>query len=137
MAARILIADDQPDSAELLAVLLSFHGHDVRRAYDGLETLGIARQWRPDLLLLDERMPGMNGSSVCRALAESPDGTPCKVVLFSSCDERDVPWREAGAVAFLQKPVNVRALPAMVERLLAGAVGGAVCAADGDRTCAA
>lgn len=118
MAARILIADDQPDSAELLAVLLRFHGYEVQRVFDGLAALATARAWRPDLLLLDEQMPGMNGTSVCRALRDHPDTARSRVVLFSCIDEQDVPWQEAGAAAFLRKPLDIRALPALVARLL-------------------
>jgi CheY-like chemotaxis protein len=117
---HVLVADDQPDSAELLEVLLQFLGYRVTRVQDGEAALRRARETAPDLLLLDEIMPGMNGSDVCRALRSDPATAACIVVLFSSCDEQDVPWRAAGAAAFLRKPLAIPKLRAFLENLLVG-----------------
>lgn len=118
MSTRILIADDEPSTAEMLALILGFTGYEVTRAYDGAEALKLAREVKPDVLLLDVRMPKLYGSEVARRLKTDPELASKVVVLFSSADESDVSWREAGADAFLSKPIDIRQLPRVVEGLL-------------------
>jgi CheY-like chemotaxis protein len=123
MAQHILIADDEPYSADLLGLVLAFRGYEVTRVHDGLSALRKIRELRPELVLLDERMPGLHGSEICRAVRSDPALANCVVVLFSSVDEYDVAWSQAGASAFLQKPIDVRSLPDLVERLLSSERG--------------
>lgn len=118
MKTRILVADDEPSTAEMLALILGFTGYEVTRAYDGAEALELAREVKPDVLLLDVRMPKLYGSEVTRRLKSDPDLAGKVVVLFSSADETDVKWREAGADAFLRKPIDIRQLPYVVQGLL-------------------
>ena len=119
MKARILVADDEPATAEMLALILGFTGYDVVRAYDGAEALRLAEKERPDVLLLDVRMPKLYGSEVTRRLKSDPEWAGKVVVLFSSADEDDVQWRQVGADAFLQKPIDIKQLPFVVQGLLA------------------
>ncbi len=116
---RILVADDEPATAEMLSLILGFTGYEVVRAYDGVQALKLAQQSRPDVLLLDVRMPKLYGSEVTRRVKSDPELADKVVVLFSSADECDVEWREAGADAFLSKPIDIRQLPFVVEGLLA------------------
>lgn len=118
MSTRILVADDEPSTAEMLALILGFTGYEVTRAYDGAEALKLAREVKPDILLLDVRMPKLYGSEVARRLKTDPELASKVVVLFSSADECDVSWREAGADAFLSKPIDIRQLPYVVQGLL-------------------
>jgi CheY-like chemotaxis protein len=118
MKTRVLVADDEPSSAEMLALILGFKGYDVTRAYDGAEALQLAQEVQPDVVMLDVRMPKLYGPEVTRRLKSDPDFAGKVVVLFSSADESDVPWREAGADAFLSKPIDIRQLPFVVEGLL-------------------
>ena len=117
MSKRVLVADDEPLTADMLALMLSFTGYDVTRALDGEEALARAREVQPDVVLLDVMMPGMTGPSVARALRNDPAFDSKIVVLFSCVDEAEVEWREAGADAFLQKPISIRELPAVIEEL--------------------
>jgi CheY-like chemotaxis protein len=119
MKARILVADDEPSTAEMLALILGFTGYDVVRAYDGAEALRLAQKEKPDVLLLDVRMPKLYGSEVTRRLKSDPELAGKVVVLFSCADENDVQWRQVGADAFLQKPIDIRQLPYVVQGLLA------------------
>lgn len=119
MKRRVLIADDEPDSAELLALILGFTGYDVTRAYDGAQALELAKSEKPDVILLDVRMPKLYGSDVARRLKADPELSQKIVILFSSADEDEVRWREAGADAFLRKPIDIRNLPEFVGSLLA------------------
>ena len=118
MAKRILVADDEPLTAEMLALMLAFRGYEVVCAHDGAEALRRARELKPDVILLDVIMPELEGVAVTRALRDDPELHSRPVVLFSSADEGEVEWREAGANLFLQKPIDIRELPALVERLL-------------------
>jgi DNA-binding response OmpR family regulator len=117
---KVLVADDEPLTAEMLALMLAFRGFEVMCAHDGAEALHQARTWEPDIILLDVMMPELEGVDVTRALRsdEALQGRP--VILISSCDECEVEWREAGADVFLQKPIDIIALPDLVERLLPG-----------------
>jgi|SRR5687767_15042998 len=119
MAKKVLIADDEPLNAEMLALVFAYWGYEVVSAADGREALKRAKEAKPDALLLDVLMPEMEGVAVTRAVRDDPELGTCPVVLFSSADESEVGWREAGADAFLQKPIDVRRLPELVDRLLA------------------
>jgi CheY-like chemotaxis protein len=118
MAKRILVADDEPMSAEMLSAMLAYRGYEVVCAYDGTAALERARELKPDAVLLDVYMPGLEGAAVARLLRADPVLSSCPIVLISSADESDIEWREAGADLFLQKPVNLRQLPDMVDGLL-------------------
>ena len=69
---RILIADDNPQGAELLEAYLGDSEYDLRTAHDGEETLQQVRTWQPDLILLDIMMPKISGFEVCKRLAPIP-----------------------------------------------------------------
>jgi CheY-like chemotaxis protein len=116
---KVLIADDEALNAEMLALVFAYWGYEVVSAADGREALQRAKEAKPDALLLDVLMPEMEGVAVTRAVRDDPELGTCPVVLFSSADESEVGWREAGADAFLQKPIDVRRLPELVDRLLA------------------
>jgi CheY-like chemotaxis protein len=119
----VLVADDEPLTAEMLALMLGFRGHDVVCVYDGAEALERARELKPDVVLLDVLMPGLRGDAVARRLRADPELAGCPVVLMSSVDEAEVRWREAGADVFLQKPFDIRQVPELVARLLRAAPG--------------
>jgi CheY-like chemotaxis protein len=116
----VLVADDEPFTAEMLALMLAFRGFEVRRAYDGADALEQALEWKPDVLLLDVQMPELEGVEVARALRCSAELCECPVILISSFDECEVAWQDAGANAFLQKPIDIIKLPDMVDRVLHG-----------------
>jgi CheY-like chemotaxis protein len=72
-ALRVLVVDDHMDSAEALAELLTLWGYRVRNAVDGREALAIAAEFRPEVVLLDLAMPGMNGYEVAHAMRRMPE----------------------------------------------------------------
>lgn len=120
MPGTVLVADDEPLTAEMLALMLTFRGYGVVCTHDGAEALDAAREIKPDIILLDVMMPGLEGDVVTRALRDDPDLKDCPVVLFSSNDESEIEWREAGANLFLQKPIDITILPELVGCLLNG-----------------
>lgn len=118
MKTRVLVADDEPSTAEMLALILGFTGYDVTRAYDGVQALELAQTVKPDVMLLDVRMPKLYGLDVAKRVKSDPELQNKVVVLFSAADEDEVQWREAGADAFLRKPIDIRQLPEVVSSLV-------------------
>lgn len=118
MKTRVLVADDEPSTAEMLALILGFTGYEVTRAYDGAQALALAESEKPDVLLLDVRMPKLLGLDVAKRLKSDPEYAEQVVILISSADEADVQWREVGADAFLSKPIDLKQLPDVLGALL-------------------
>lgn len=118
---RVLVADDDPGTRELVRVSLAFGRFAVVEAGDGLEALAQARAQPFDLVLLDVMMPKSDGLSTCRALKTDPATANVLVVLLTGVVTEEVRRRaaEAGADAFLAKPFSPRALLERVESLLA------------------
>jgi CheY-like chemotaxis protein len=117
-ARRVLVVDDNRDSAESLAALLGVLGHEVHAAHDGREALELARRLAPDLVLLDIGMPGMSGHEVARRLradAGLSDTVLIALTGYGSDNDRRAS-REAGFDGHLVKPIDFEAL----ERILAG-----------------
>ncbi|HEU4844444.1 MAG TPA: response regulator [Burkholderiaceae bacterium] len=112
----ILVVEDTPASLRLLTSLLEKAGYRVREAPDGELALWSARAQPPDLILLDVRMPGMDGYAVCRALKTHPALREVPVIFLSAFDDTDDKLRgfEAGAVDFISKPYNFLEVKARV-----------------------
>jgi PAS domain S-box-containing protein len=105
---RILVVDDNRDSAESLAQLLVLLGHDARPTYDGMLALELAESFRPDVVLLDLGMPRLNGYDACRAIRSAPWGKEVLVIAQSGWAQQGDKERsqEAGFDAHLVKPIN-------------------------------
>src|SRR4051812_585821 len=109
---RLLVVDDNVDAAASQAALLRVLGHEVEVAYDGETALEKARAFRPDIVLLDLGMPGMDGYEVARRLRASDAGRELKLVAQTGWaqEEDRRRTREAGFDAHLAKPVDVTLL---------------------------
>jgi PAS domain S-box-containing protein len=109
---RILIVDDNVDAAESLAMLLSLTGHDTQQAHDGLKALEAAEAFRPDVVLLDIGLPGLNGYEVARKIrAQLWGGSMVLVAVTGWGQENDRrKSREAGFNVHIVKPVDCEAL---------------------------
>lgn len=103
---RLLIIDDQPDSVALLLAYLERTETDIRVALNGEDGLARARDARPDLILLDVVMPGLDGFAVCRQLKADPRLAPTPVIFLSASPavEDKLKGFEAGAVDYITKP---------------------------------
>src|SRR3954469_9025822 len=119
MSARILVVDDIEANVRLLEAKLSAEYYEVLTASDGPTALAKAAAERPDIILLDVMMPGMDGFEVCRRLKDDPECRHIPVVLVTALDGRAdrVAGLEAGADEFLTKPIDDVMLFARVRSL--------------------
>jgi putative two-component system response regulator len=115
----ILIVDDEPASIVLLSQLLPPQ-HQLLGATDGPTALDLAAAHRPDLILLDVRMPGMDGFAVCQALQQTPETAAIPVIFLTALVEAEaaVHGLSLGAVACLTKPITASALLASLDTYL-------------------
>jgi len=118
--AKILVAEDEKDIRELIAFTLRYAGFDVEVAVNGIEALEKIGQEKPDLVILDVRMPRMTGYEVCRRLKEDPQTRDIPVV-FLSAKGQDMEVQEgyaSGAEEYIIKPFVPDDLVAQVQRIL-------------------
>jgi two-component system cell cycle response regulator len=119
VSARILVVDDIEANVRLLEAKLSAEYYEVITAYDGPTALAMAAADKPDIILLDVMMPGMDGFQVCRRLKDDAETRHVPVVLVTALDGRAdrVSGLEAGADDFLTKPIDDVMLMARVRSL--------------------
>jgi PAS domain S-box-containing protein len=113
---RILVVDDNVDSAESLALFLGMAGHEVRTAHDGPAALELARTYQPEVVLLDISMPGMDGYEVARRLRQEPGLEKVRLVALTGYgqDEDRRRSQEAAINFHLVKPAEPEALQALL-----------------------
>ena len=116
----IMIVDDSPTEVHVLRTALEKHGYETVAASDGQECLSLAREVKPDLILMDVVMPGVNGYQATRTLTRDPQTREIPVVMISSKSlETDKIWgMRQGATDYLTKPVTEAVLLAKARELL-------------------
>jgi len=120
MTARVLVVDDILANVRLLEAKLSAEYFEVLTAMNGIEALECMHRARPDIVLLDVMMPGMDGIEVCRRIKSNPKTHHIPVVMVTSLDQAEDRIRglEAGADDFLSKPLDDLALFCRVRSLV-------------------
>jgi CheY-like chemotaxis protein len=105
---RVLVIEDNHDTADSLCLFLTLLGHQARAAYTGPEGVYLAREWRPDLVLSDIGLPGLNGHGVARALRLDPITSGARLIALTGygMEEDRRRSREAGFDHHLVKPVD-------------------------------
>jgi PAS domain S-box-containing protein len=113
---KVLVVDDDEDTAASLGTMLRMMGHDVRTAHDGAEAVDAAGSYRPDLVLLDIGLPKLNGYEAARRIREQPWGKGMKLIALTGWGQEEDRRRakEAGFDQHVVKPVE----PAALEQLL-------------------
>jgi DNA-binding response OmpR family regulator len=121
--ASVLVVDDDRRVLELLHVALTAHGYRVLTANDGEEALRIAMRERPDLVVLDVRLPRKSGFDVCESLRQDPEDPDLPIILVSAAAETDARLQglARGADDYVAKPFSPKELIARIRRLLARA----------------
>ncbi len=119
--AKILAAEDERDIRDLIAFTLRFAGHEVTTATNGEEAVVMAEQVQPDLILLDVRMPRMNGYDACRAIKANPRLKDIPVIFLSAKGQESEVQAglQAGAEEYLLKPFAPDQLIERVRAILA------------------
>lgn len=120
MTKKILIVEDEDSIRLLLSTILgNLEGYRIICARDGEEGLRLVRSDNPDVILLDNRLPGISGFEVCSSIKADPATSHTKVLMLS-CQGQNFDWqraREMGADGYITKPFNSTALVEKVEEL--------------------
>ncbi|MDU8524070.1 response regulator, partial [Pseudomonas syringae pv. actinidifoliorum] len=112
----ILIVDDTPDNLALLSDALDEAGYMVMVALEGISALMRIQRRRPDLILLDAMMPGMDGFETCRQIKQQPDASNIPVLFMTALTDSEhvVEGFEAGAIDYVTKPIQCNEMIARV-----------------------
>jgi CheY-like chemotaxis protein len=117
---QILVADDEADLRETLKILLEIRGHTVHLAVNGEEAVHVAMQHRPDVILMDVRMPILDGIAATRLLRARPDTASIPIICMSGYLGEDYSLSDALEVGFvdvLPKPMEWKKLKDLIERI--------------------
>ena len=120
--AQILIVDDSPTEIHVLTTILERLGHSIATATNGEEGIAQAKELKPDLILMDVVMPGMNGFQATRQISKDAETSDIPIIIVTTKDqETDRVWGlRQGAKDYLTKPVDEATLIEKVGTLLAG-----------------
>ena len=120
---RVLVVDDNVDAATTLAEAVGLDGHEVRVAHDGPSALRVAREFSPDVILLDIGLPAMDGYEVVRRLRELPQARGALIVALTGFGQQSDRQRAlaAGFDEHLVKPVDLDTVTAVLRRRLGAA----------------
>jgi PAS domain S-box-containing protein len=115
---RILVADDNRDAAVTLAKLLQLLRNDVRTVHDGVQAVEIAEEFRPEVILMDVGMPGLNGYDATRRIREQPWGRTAIIIALTGWGQEGdrIQSREAGCDGHLVKPVSLAELETILAK---------------------
>ncbi len=120
MKEKILIVEDNPRNMRLIEMTLRAKNYTLLKATDGEEALDMAMRERPDLIIMDIRLPKMNGLEVTRKLRGTPSFSLTPIIgvtAYAMKGDREKVI-EAGCDAYLSKPINTRELPEMIDEFL-------------------
>jgi two-component system OmpR family response regulator len=121
--ARLLVVDDEPNIRELLSASLRYAGFEVATAADGQQALALADSFRPDLLVLDVMMPGLDGFGVVRRLRQSGRHTPVLFLTARDAAEDKVSGLTLGGDDYVTKPFSLDEVLARIRAVLRRSVG--------------
>jgi len=118
---RILVVDDNPVNLKLAQMTLRLAGYEVGGATDGTEAMAATADFRPDLILMDIQLPGMDGLEVTRRLKGDPHTSSTRIIALTAYAMKGDEARAlaAGCDGYLTKPIDTRTLPDVVAGYLA------------------
>ncbi len=115
---RILIIDDEEGFRDGVADLLGMEGYTVSVASDAVEAVRVLPEFRPDVILLDLRMPHLDGEAFLRGMSGLPASTKVPVVLISAKEDLAAIASKTGAAGYLSKPFESSQLLSLLEKVL-------------------
>jgi CheY-like chemotaxis protein len=115
---KVLVVDDEAGIVSVILAVLADHDITVLAAYDGLAALELARREKPDLVLSDVMMPGLDGRELCARIQADPDLSGTRIALMSAMYKLDLQGCKEDA--FIPKPFGIDRLEEILLRLLAG-----------------
>lgn len=120
MSGRILVVEDHPDNRRIMRDLFTSAGFEVIEALTGLEGIRMAREYRPDVIVMDVQLPELDGLGATRIIKDDPDlrTIPLLIATSYALSGDEAKAHEAGADAYIAKPFSPRNLLAMVRGLL-------------------
>lgn len=120
MSKKILIVEDDPRSLKMLRILLRPYGYSLLEATDGEEALKVARSDKPDLIIMDLRLPKVSGLEVTRQLRQMSDFSHIAIIAITAYAMKGDKEKaiSAGCDAYLAKPINTRELPKLITEML-------------------
>ncbi|HWC33793.1 MAG TPA: response regulator transcription factor [Mycobacteriales bacterium] len=116
--ARLLVVDDEPNIVELLSASLRFAGFDVATAADGQQALALVESFRPDLVVLDVMMPGIDGFEVVRRMRERQHHTPVLFLTARDATEDKIAGLTLGGDDYITKPFSLEEVVARIRAVL-------------------
>ena len=118
---RVLIVDDKAETRHLIRQMVESGGYAAAEAVDGTDGLAKAERLHPDVILLDIRMPGLDGFEVCRGLKENPETMTIPVIFVTGVRDPELNYLayQVGGAACMRKPFRREALVAVIEAVLA------------------
>jgi len=120
MKEKILIVEDNPMHMRLIEMTLRGKNYTLLKATDGQEALNIAKRERPDLIVMDIRLPKINGFEVAKKLRENPAFSRTPIIAITAYAMKGDRERviESGCDVYLSKPINTRELPQVIAQVL-------------------
>ncbi|HEY9196725.1 MAG TPA: response regulator [Mucilaginibacter sp.] len=118
MLKKILVIEDDEDILDSIQTLLSMHDYDVKGITDTADIVSVISENKPDLVLTDYILPGMNGGQICRTIKDKPDLSHIPVILMTAYHKQAISIANFGYDAYLPKPFENKKLVSIVEKLL-------------------
>jgi two-component system OmpR family response regulator len=115
---RVLVVDDEPNLADLLTMALRYEGWEIRTAHDGLTAVRLARQFKPDAVVLDVMLPDLNGLEVLRRLRDDSPNLPVLFLTAKDAVEDRIAGLTAGGDDYVTKPFSLEEVVARVRGLM-------------------
>ena len=116
----ILVVEDNALNLELISDILDAHGYRVQSATSGTDALKMVEDERPDLILMDIQLPGLDGLTITGIIKEKPENSDLPIIALTAHAMRgdEEKAREAGCDGYISKPIDTRAVPKTVRKYL-------------------
>ena len=120
MAKKILIVDDNASNQLLMLDILQYHGYEILQAKDGVSGIKLARELKPDLIILDVQLPRVDGFTVIKILRSDPLTKEIKMIVATSIAMKGDKEKiiALGVDDYISKPIDTRQLPVLVEKYI-------------------